>query len=211
MINYLFSSIDTEKGFNKKQEELIKKDVSSNYSISFIPSDFDNYIKNDNLLSLYIKIFNNIGIHFKNINLIDGRISKQRAKKTLMKSNIVFLLGGLPELQMKSIKKYDLTDYIKNCKIVMGASAGAMNQSNKIIYKDDFDNFKMKTYDGIGLANINIFPHVNSKDCKLFEEANEISVFMPIFALPNDSFIRIENNRFEIIGEFYYLDNRNNM
>ena len=209
MINYLFSSINTENGFNKKQEELIRKDILNNCIISFIPSDFDNYIKNDNSLSLYIKMFDNIGIVFKQVNLIDNRISQKNAKKLLNESDVIFLLGGIPEYQMKAIKKYDLIDYIKKCKVVMGVSAGAMNQSKKIIYKDDFDNFEIKSYNGIGITDINVFPHVNSENSKLYEEAKEVSSYMPVFALPDDSFVRIENGQFKMFGEFYYLDNHN--
>lgn len=67
------------------------------------------------------------------------------------------MLGGSPELQMKSINEYKLIDSIKKCKLVLGVSAGAMNQSNKVMYKDDFDNFIMKDYAGLCLVNINIF------------------------------------------------------
>lgn len=73
---------------------------------------------------------------------------------------------------MKSIKEYQIIEEIKQSKIIIGVSAGSMNQSNRVMYKDDFDNFIMKDYKGLGIVNINIFPHYQST---MLEEAKEIS------------------------------------
>lgn len=205
MINYLFSNIDKEKGFSKEQSKLLKEDILLDSNITFVASVFDNYERNDLHVSNYVKFFQKIGISFKEVNLIDSRTTATESKRILENTDIIFLLGGSPELQMKSIREYELIEYIKKCKIVLGVSAGAMNQSSRVMYKDDFDNFIMKDYAGLGVVDINIFPHIEIENQVLLEETKEISKVMPLILLPNDSFIRIKNGNIEIIGKSYKL------
>ena len=42
-INYMFSRIDRDKGFNDNQKKYIKEDIKNNMSITFIASLFDEY------------------------------------------------------------------------------------------------------------------------------------------------------------------------
>lgn len=116
------------------------------------------------------------------------------------------MLGGSPELQMKSINEYKLIDSIKKCKLVLGVSAGAMNQSKRVMYKDDFDNFIMKDYAGLGLVDVNVFPHFDLENKAIVEEVKEVSNSIPLILLPNDSFIRIKNNNIDIVGKSYKID-----
>ena len=205
MINYLFSSIDKENGFNKNQKECLINDIKPNSSISFIASIFDNYERNDKQLSQYINIFKDIGINFSSVNIIDNRLSSFDAKEAILKSDVVFLLGGSPELQMKSITHNNLIDSIKSTKIVIGVSAGSMNQSKRVMYRDDFDNYILKDYSGLGLVDINIFPHISMDNDDLINEAREISNYLDLILLPNDSFVRIDSNNCEIFGEYYNI------
>lgn len=205
MINYLFSGINLEKGFTKEQANYLKKDIKDNSNIVFIASIFGDYKKNDELFENYIKYFENNNIKFRKSSIIDDRISITLAHELINDADIVFLLGGNPEMQMKSINKYDLKKYIKKVNIVIGVSAGSMNQSKRVMYKDDFENFKMKDYEGLGLVDINIFPHIDLKNIKLIEEAKEINDIIPLILLPNNSFLRIENGKVEIIGKSYTI------
>lgn len=205
MINYLFSGIDKEKGFTKEQGKLLKEDILSDSIITFVASVFDNYEKNDLQMSNYIKFFQNLKITFKEVNLIDNRTTIVESKRILENTDVIFLLGGSPELQMKSIREYEIIDCIKKCKIILGVSAGAMNQSNRVMYKDDFDNFIMKDYEGLGVVNINIFPHIELENQSLLEEEREISNYIPLILLPNDSFIRIKNGNIDIVGDSYKI------
>jgi len=209
MINYLFSGINPEKGFTKKQANCLKKDIKDNSNIVFIASIFSDYKKNDKLFKSYIKAFWNNNIKFRKSNIIDDRISITLAHELINDADIVFLLGGNPEMQMKSINKYDLNKYIKKVNIVIGVSAGSMNQSKRVMYKDDFENFKMKDYEGLGLVKINIFPHVDLNNSSIMNEVIEISEYIKLVLLPNDSFIRICNNDIEFLGAHHFIKNRN--
>lgn len=138
MINYLFSSVDKKNGFNSLQKEYLKKDIENNLSIVFISSYFDNYEKNDKSKNLFISLFNKIDVKFKNIYLIDNRITKENAKNMIQESDIVFLMGGEIYNQMKNINNFGLQEYIKNKKIVIGVSAGSLNQSKNVLYLDEY-------------------------------------------------------------------------
>lgn len=209
MINYLFSGINPEKGFTKEQANYLKKDIKDNSNIVFIASIFSDYKKNDELFENYREYFENNNIKFRKSSIIDDRISITLAHELINDADIVFLLGGNPEMQMKSINKYDLKKYIKKVNIVIGVSAGSMNQSKRVMYKDDFENFKMKDYEGLGLVKINIFPHVDLNNSSIMNEVTEISKYMELILLPNDSFIRVYNNTIKFFGNYYLIKNKN--
>lgn len=206
MINILFSGVDKEKGFTSKQTEILKKDVKKDAKIVFISTIFDNYQRSDEQLNRYLLAFNKIGIEFKEYLIIDNRINKKDAIDSINNSDVVFLLGGSPDLQMISINEYELVEPISKAKIVIGVSAGSMNQSDIVMYRDDFENYIMKKYKGLGLVNVNIFPHISLDDIKLLNEAKEISDQIPLILLPNESFIRIDNKKMSVFGNYWIMD-----
>ena len=73
-INYMFSRIDRNKGFNDNQKKYIKEDIKNNMSITFIASLFDEYERNDTQVKEIINVFKNININFKEVHLIDNSI-----------------------------------------------------------------------------------------------------------------------------------------
>ncbi len=208
MINILFSGIDKENGFTNKQAEVLKKDLTDDMSITFVSSIFNNYERSNAQFTRYLNCFKKIGITFSSSYIIDNRMNISEACEKVANSDIVFLLSGSPELQMKSIIEYNLTDLISKSKIIIGVSAGSMNQSKIVMYRDDFDNNTMKKYYGLNLIDINIFPHVSFENKKLLEEAKEISEYMPLILLQNESFIRINNGLMDVFGKYYILNNR---
>lgn len=102
-INYLFSKIDRNEGFNDNQKKYIKEDINNNMSITFIASLFDEYERNDTQVKEIINVFKNIDINFKEVYLIDNRVSKEDAYKYIEKTDIVYLMGGSPQLEMLSL------------------------------------------------------------------------------------------------------------
>lgn len=178
--------------------------LNKNKPILYIPLAMENN-KYD---SCYNWFENEINI----INLDKFEIVKssyELSKKDLDNYSALFIGGGNTYKLLSELKQYDnynkIKKYLKGGGVVFGGSAGAMNQSNRVMYKDDFDNFIMKDYAGLGLVNINIFPHVELENQSLLEETKEISKDMPLILLPNDSFIRIKNGNMEIVGESYKL------
>lgn len=203
MINYLFSGIDKVNGFTKEQATSLKKDIKDNSVIAFIASDFDNTEKTDTNKKLLIYAFNNIGINFKCEYLVDKRVSKEEAKELLNKSNIVFLMGGDTYKEMQSINEYDIKKEIISRALVIGVSAGSLNQSKNVVYLDEYQDYKLVKYEGLGLVDFNIYPHLDFKDIDFLKEVFTVSNDTPLIALPNESFIRCENGNIEYFGDYY--------
>lgn len=207
-INYLFSDISKEQGFNKVQREYLKKDIKNNDTIVFIATTFDDYEKNDLYYNNLIKHFKNIDITFNKAYLIDNRVAKDLAKDYILKSNIIFLMGGDAKKQIDSVKEYDLFEILKSKEgIILGVSAGSMNQSSRVVYKNDYNNYVIEDYEGLGYIDINIYPHLDFNNIDYLKEVFEVSNYTKTVALPNDSFIRIENNNIDFVGEYYTIQN----
>ena len=207
MINYLFSGIDKVNGFTKEQATSLKKDIKDNSIITFIASDFDNTEKTDTNKKLLIDAFNNIGINFKCEYLVDKRVSKDETKELLNKSDIVFIMGGDTYKEMKSINEYDIKEDITNRKLILGVSAGSLNQSKNVVYLDEYQDYKLVKYEGLGLVDFNIYPHLDFKNIDFLKEVFTVSNDTPLIALPNESFIRCENGNIEYFGEHYNVEN----
>ena len=204
-IKYLFSGINYELGFNKEQSHYLKEDISNDSIISFIPTALNDYKKNDSLVEKTVNFFRNISINFNSTYLIDNRVSKTEAKKYIEKSDVVYLLGGSPELQMDLINYFELNNLLKNRKgITIGVSAGSMNLAKRVVYKDEYQNNRIFDYEGIGLTDILIYPHFNISNIDYLKEVAEISEFNDICLLPNEMFIRIEND-IQFIGDYYVV------
>lgn len=207
-INYLFSDISKEQGFNEIQREYLKKDIKNNDTIVFIATIFDDYEKNDLYYNNLIKHFKNIDITFNKAYLIDNRVAKDLAKDYILKSNIIFLMGGDAKKQIDSVKEYDLFEILKSKEgIILGVSAGSMNQSSRVVYKNDYNNYVIEDYEGLGYIDINIYPHLDFNNIDYLKEVFEVSNYTKTVALPNDSFIRIENNNIDFVGEYYTIQN----
>lgn len=207
-INYLFSDISKEQGFNEIQREYLKKDIKNNDTIVFIATTFDDYEKNDLYYNNLIKHFKNIDITFNKAYLIDNRVAKDLAKDYILKSNIIFLMGGDTKKQIDSVKEYDLFEILKSKEgIILGVSAGSTNQSSRVVYKNDYNNYVIEDYEGLGYIDINIYPHLDFNNIDYLKEVFEVSNYTKTVALPNDSFIRIENNNIDFVGEYYTIQN----
>ena len=201
-ISYLFSGIDKEKGFNEVQAKYLKKDIKNNSNIIFIATIFDNFEKNDEQYNKIVNWFKNININFNKSYIIDNRVKKDEAKKMIDKSDIVYLMGGDPHSQMQSINEYNIKESIKKVDVVIGVSAGSMNQSKRVVYKDNL----ILDYEGLGIVDFNIYPHLDWNNIDLLKENFEISSLVPLISLPNDSFIRIKNGKKEYMGDYYEIE-----
>lgn len=208
-INYLLSGVDKEIGFTSEQAKYLKHDIKDNSVITFIASDFSYIEKTDIYLNIMTKWFKNIDITFKEIYLINNLISPLKAQEYIDKSDIVFIMGGDTLLQIKNINNYGIISNFKNREgITIGISAGSINMAENVVLARDLDDNipDHSFYKGIGLVNINIEPHFDLNNSKHNPDIIEISQDNKIICLPDESFIRIENDDIEIIGDYYMYD-----
>ena len=201
MINYLFSRINKETGFTKTEKKYMQKDIKENSIITFISAYTKEEEKQKESIENKIKCFKQIGINFKKKYTIDEKTNKKDALKYIKESNIIFLLGGAPHIQMQIINKNELQQELRKVPLIIGVSAGAMNQTKRVIYIDEFEENKLYDYEGLNYFETSIYPHY-SQD--LIKEIKEVSQKQPIIAIPDGSFIRIENDKVEYIGKKYY-------
>ena len=88
--------------------------------------------------------------------------------KLLADNTIVYLPGGFPENIVRILKDHKLTDTIKQCKIVVGESAGSMFWSRRYFVYPDNDYPRYKCYRGIKMIkDFVIIPHYNKNDKKI--------------------------------------------
>jgi len=200
-IYYLFSRINKETGFTKKEKKYMQKDIKENSIITFISAYTKEEEKQKESIENKIKCFKQIGINFKKKYTIDEETNKKDALKYIKESNIIFLLGGAPHIQMQIINKNELQQELRKVPLIIGVSAGAMNQTKRVIYIDEFEENKLYDYEGLNYFETSIYPHY-SQD--LIKEIKEVSQKQPIIAIPDGSFIRIENDKVEYIGKKYY-------
>lgn len=205
-IEYLLSGLDKNVGFTGEVVNLFQQDIKDNSTITFIASSFDNYEKTDKHYNNLIKFFKDININFKNVYLIDNRITKDVAQKYILESDVVFLMGGDPEKEMMSIKEYDLVDILRERNgLTIGVSAGSMNMASYVCYLDEEKGIDILEYDGIGLTNLYIYPHLDLTNIDYIKEIFDVSKKKDLILLPDNSFIRIENGKEKFYGEHYYL------
>lgn len=200
MIKYLFSNVDKVNGFNEQQIKYLSIDLKTCKSILFVPGDYDKekyIIYKDKIIGW----FENIDIIFKEKHLVslDGELKCYDA---------IFLMGGNPINQIEIINKINLKNIINKAKVVIGVSAGAINLSKEAIYFNDYSK-KVEMYDGLGLTDINVYPHFDITNEYFVEEVKMVSRLKSLIALPNNSFIKIDDKQNEFIGDSFKVDKEN--
>lgn len=200
MIKYLFSNIDKVNGFSELQSKYLSKNLRNCNNILFVPGDYDNEkytIYKDKIISW----FDNIGISFKENHLVS-------LDDELNDYDVIFLMGGNPIIQIEIINKINLRNIINKAKVVIGVSAGAINLSNEAIYYNDYSK-KIEIYNGIGLTDINVYPHFDINNKEFLEEVKMVSKIKTLIALPNESFIKLDDEQIEFCGDCYKIANEN--
>lgn len=211
-INYVLSGPTLNKDLDKELTELIVKDAKKATKILFIASSFDKYEDTDKYVNIINNWFTSIGIEFKEIGVIDNRISKEESINLINNTDIVLLMGGDTLKQIKSIKEYNLIESLNNREgITIGISAGSINMAKHVVLaKDESDNIPATVcYEGIGLTNVNIEPHFDFINIEHNRDIFEASSHGKIVCLPNSSFIRIEDNKEEYYGSYYVIEDGN--
>ena len=122
------------------------------------------------------------------------------------KANILYLPGGDPKILLEKIKgkRYVLSEIEKFRGIVVGNSAGALVLCRYcLIIRGD----KVSILNGLNLVNVSVKVHYKPSEEKRLSEICQ-KRRITIFALPEDSAIRIIGNRVETIGNVTIFTNK---
>ena len=193
----------------------IKKYVKKYDNFLFVASnEFDNEVT-DVYANLTFESFN-MTLPFKNYYILDSR-TEDIADELIQKADLIFLCGGHVPTQNKFFSNIDLKEKIKNADaLIIGGSAGAMNMAGIVYCPPELEgeavdsNFN-RFYEGLGLTNINVFPHYDELKDDLVDGIHVINeIVIPdsfkydIYAINNGSYILIDDKNY-LYGEAYLI------
>lgn len=205
------------KNFGNQNKILdnIKKNVKKYESFLFVASDEYNSEVTDIYANLTFESFDKT-LPFKNYFILDSR-TENIADELIQKADLIFLCGGHVPTQNKFFNNINLKEKIKNTDaLIIGGSAGAMNMAN-IVYcppeleGEAIDSSFKKEYIGLGLTNINVFPHYDEIKDDIVDGVHVFNdIVLPdsykytIYAINNGSYILIDDKNY-IYGEAYLV------
>lgn len=193
--------------------KLCWKDNSKVLLFSGSPDYFD---KNDSVVECLRQAFPMSGLNISYMEICDNR-NIELAEK-IKEMDVIILYGGHVPTQNAFFHKIGLKEKLKAFDgVIITVSAGSMN-SAKIVYAgpelegEAIDPNYQRWIPGLGLTNINIFPHYDTlKDdyldgMRLMEDITYPDSFEhEIIALNNGSYILIEDDAETLFGEAYLI------
>jgi len=179
----------------------------------------DNHEKNDGVYSCLKEALPMSGLSISSIDQCDDR--NPGIIENLADIDVLILAGGHVPTQNKFMKQLRLKERLADYKgIVVAWSAGSMNCA-EVVYAgpelegEAVDPLYERWIPGLGLTDINIFPHFQSlKDdyldgMRLIEDITfEDSVGHEIIALNDGSYIMVDNGQATLYGEAYRIKDR---
>jgi len=193
-------------GFTDDFIQCVKDYYHNNGSFVFIASDFAGHSKTDRYTDGFISMFRDNGIVFNEVHVIDDRITQEKAVQYIEKADIIWISGGDTLKQIAYLKEYNLIGVLQRREgITIGMSAGSINMAKRVVLaKDINDNIpELAIYDGIGLVDINIEPHLDSASEEHMKDIYEASHYTTIYGIYDNTFIKIVNDAMEIHGVYF--------
>ena len=202
-------------GNNNKILDNIKKYVKKYENFLFVASnEFDN-VSTDVYANVTFESFN-MTLPFENYYILDSR-TEDIADELIQKADLIFLCGGHVPTQNKFFNNINLKEKIKSTNaLIIGVSAGAMNMADTVycppeLEGEAIDSKFNKIYKGLGLTNINVFPHYDELKDYLVDGIHVINeIVIPdsfnydIYAINNGSYILIDDKNY-LYGEAYLI------
>jgi len=198
---------------------LLRSLISSRNRLILIAGNPDDYGKNNEICDLTKKSFEMSELKFEEVILIDRR-NDINIDNLIKDADLIILSGGHLPSQNKWFKEMKLENILKSYNgIIIGQSAGSMNCA-EVVYScpelegeavnPEFNRWR----EGLGLTNINVFPHFNefiSVELDGFRMIEDIvlkdSFKNIIYALNDGSFIEIAEDKNIAYGECFQIFN----
>lgn len=215
MVNILLSEYSLNESWARPD---IEKYIEKSNKVVIIPFSFaikkisnnqewqNAYGRDNGLYYPYIvKQFLDYGIAESNINWINYFTHSIPDMKTLIEeSDILFLTGGLPDMAVERVVEKDLLESIKEIKVVIGASAGALMQLKKFYVSPDEDYSKFLIFDGLGLVDEDFHIEVHYENSRI--QNKYIQKILKrhcnkVLAIKQKGGIIIDNGEVKVIGE----------
>lgn len=162
----------------------------------------------------------NATLPFKNYTVLDGR-NLEQAEELIKNADLIHLCGGHVPTQNNFFKKINLRKLLESNQeaVIVGISAGSMNSANMVYCPPELDGEALdpsfnRYFEGLGLTQINVLPHLQDYDGLLLDNLRYIEdIILPdsfntkILAIPDGSYIFIKDNISTLFGEGYIIEN----
>lgn len=156
------------------------------------------------------------GIAVESIAICDRR--NCLAMKSLVEAaDLIVLCGGHVPTQNRFFKRTGLAEYLQAYQgVIVGVSAGSMNSASLVYAQPELDGEAIdpeyeRFISGLGLTDLTILPHYQElagatlDGLRLIEDiAVPDSRIHPFYALPDGSYIYVEDGKTEFCGSYYY-------
>lgn len=192
-------------GFTEDFINCVKEYYFNNGSFVLIASDFTGHAKTDRHTDTFLKMFRDNGIVFNEIYIVDDRVKYEEAVQYIEKADIIWISGGDTLKQIAYLKEYNLISALQKREgITIGMSAGSINMAKRVVLAKDIEENvpELTIYDGIGLVDINIEPHLDSASEEHIKDVYEASKYSTIYGIYDNAFIKIINDSMEIYGTY---------
>ena len=167
------SSIDYLKKNINEKTKLIIMPLAHHFDYISCGEDvyrhYDRYSNNDSIYWRTVRPFIDIGINPNNIVVINVYKDPRKLieQRLIADNTIVYFPGGFPENIVKTLKDFKLTKIVKQCKLVVGESAGSMFWFKKYFVYPDNDYKKYRSYTGIKMIHgFTVIPHYSEENKK---------------------------------------------
>lgn len=196
--------------------ENLKSIWTQNANVLIICADPSDYEKNDSVCACLKESFPMSGLSISCIDKCDDR--NPNAVDNLRNVDVLVLTGGHVPSQNRFMKQLRLRERLRDYNgIIVAWSAGSMNCAD-IVYAgpelegEAIDPLYERWITGLGITDINIFPHFQSlrddylDGLRLIEDITfPDSVGHEILALNDGSYIMIDNGKSTLYGEAYMM------
>lgn len=190
-----------------------------NAKVLIICADPEDYKKNDEVCSCLEKSLPMSGLSISGIDKCDSR--NIGAMDALESVDVLILAGGHVPTQNRFMKQLRLRERLKKYHgIVVAWSAGSMNCADTVYAGPEFEDEAIdplyeRWLPGLGLTDINIFPHFQKlKDdyldgMRLIEDITYADgVGHEFLALNDGSYVLIDDGKTTLYGEAYKIKDR---
>lgn len=187
-----------------------------NAKVLIVAASPEDYEKNDDVCKLYEQVFELSNLSVSSVDICDSRNISIIDK--LREMDVIFLSGGHVPTQNAFFKQISLKERLNSFNGTLIAwSAGSMNCAATVYAGPELEgeavnpNYK-RWISGLGLTNINIFPHFQSlrdewlDGMRLIEDITFAdSMGHEIIAMNDGTYILIEDNKEILFGEAYSI------
>ena len=184
----------------------------------FITADPDDFSGNDRMRDEFFRAFGDEGLPFSSLEICDGRCE---CVDDLSEFSVLILGGGHVPTQNKFFEKINLFDKIKSFDgIFLSLSAGSMNSAREVyaipeLEGEATDPAYIRYFRGLGITECRMLPHYQYFRDVYLDGMHVVSDIVMkdvgdgvVYALPDGSYIRVENGVETIFGEAHVITSK---